>query len=437
MQQSIPLSVHQVQLLEDRARRIDSGLLEAIQQESQRLGYRVFLVGGGPRDLLLSGRLGDLDLVVEGDGEEFARALAKVLGGTARMHSRFGTAELQDLGERLDIATARTERYGSPAALPEVEPGPLKEDLLRRDFSVNTLAIELGDGPPYEVLDSHNALEDMKDGRLRVLHDGSFADDPTRILRGIRFESRLGLRLDDAAERMARAAVADGAFDALSGDRLRREVFRLLDPVGSIESRLGRLRELGLLSILGPGLRLSGEDLVWIGRAATELEGLPPDAAEVEGWRLVFPVLYGSLDQRAGEETADRLAIRPEDRDWLLGSRRDLDHAIEVLRRPSSKPHEIDRVLRPLRREQIALLLALGDPPVVQWTRRWLQELRSLSLTLSGQELVDAGFAPGPSIGRALEATREARLDGSITAEGELQFALNELKSESREAGRE
>lgn len=395
------------------------------------------MVGGGPRDLFLSGRLGDLDLVVEGDGEEFARALAEVLGGTPKMHSRFGTAELKDLGERLDIATARTERYGSPAALPEVEPGPLTEDLLRRDFSVNTLAIELGDGPPYEVLDSYNALEDMKDGRLRVLHDGSFTDDPTRILRGIRFESRLGLRLDDAAERMARTAVAEGAFDALSGDRLRREVFRLLEPAGSIESRLGRLRELGLLSILDPGLRLSGEDLVWIGRAATELEGLPPDTAEVEGWRLVFPVLYGSLDQRAGEETADRLAIRPEDRDWLLGSRRDLDHAIEVLRRPSSKPHEIDRVLRPLRREQIALLLALGDPPVVQWTRRWLQELRFLSLTLTGQELVDAGFAPGPSIGRALEATREARLDGSITAEGELQFALNELKSESREAGRE
>ncbi|MGB5392442.1 MAG: hypothetical protein WBP10_19885 [Thermoanaerobaculia bacterium] len=437
MQRSIPLSVHQVQLLEDRARRIDSGLLEAIQQVSQRLGYRVYLVGGGPRDLFLSGRLGDLDLVVEGEGEEFARALAEVLGGTARMHSRFGTAELKGLGERLDIATARTERYGSPAALPEIEPGPLTEDLFRRDFSVNTLAIELGDGPPYEVLDSYNALEDMKDGRLRVLHDGSFTDDPTRIFRGIRFESRLGLRLDDAAERMARTAVADGAFDALSGDRLRREVFRLLEPVGSIESRLGRLGELGLLSILNPGLRLSGEDLIWIGRAATELESLPPDTAEVEGWRLVFPVLYGSLDQRAGEETADRLSIRPEDRDWLLGSRRDLDHAIEVLRRPSSKPHEIDRVLRPLRREQIALLLALGDPPVVQWTRRWLQELRSLSLTLTGQELVDAGCAPGPSIGRALVATREARLDGSITAEGELQFALSELKSESRKAGRE
>jgi len=345
--------------------------------------------------------------------------------------------ELKGLGERLDIATARTEHYGSPAALPEVEPGTLTEDLSRRDFSVNTLAIELGQGPPYTVLDSYSALEDLKQGSLRVLHDGSFTDDPTRILRGIRFETRLGLRLDDEAERMARAAVADGVFDALSSDRLRREVFGLFEPVDSIEPRLRRFRELGLMGILDPSVRLSEEDLAWIARATTVSMDLPADVAEVEGWRLVFPVLYGSLDQRAREETADRLGIRPEDRDWLLGSRRDLDQAIEVLRRPSSKPHEINRALQPLRSEQVALLLALIDPPVVQWTRRWLEELRTVTLSLTGQELVEAGFASGPSIGRALEATREARLDGAIGADDELQFALNELKSESREAGRE
>ena len=416
---------------------MDRGLLQAIQQVSQRLGFGVYLVGGAPRDLLLSGRLVDFDLVVEGDGEKFARALAELLGGKVRTHTRFGTAELMDLGERLDIATSRTERYDSPAALPRVEPGPLAEDLLRRDFTVNTLAIELGKGPPYEVLDSYNALEDMHEGRLTVLHDGSFTDDPTRILRGIRFESRLGFRLDEAAERMARAAVAEGRFDALSSDRLRREVFRLLEPAGSIEPRLRRLGELGLMGILNPSARLSEEDLAWIGRAADESVDLPADLAEVEGWRLVFPVLLGSLDQRAGEETADRLAFRPEEREWLLSSRENLDHAIEVLRRPSSKPHAIDRVLRPLRGEQLALLVALIDPSVVQWTRRWLEDLRTVSLSLTGQELVAAGFASGPSIGRALKATLEARLNGCISAERELQFALNELKSENRKADRE
>lgn len=431
MQRSIPLSVRQTQLLEDRARRIDRGLLEAIQEVSLRLGFRVYLIGGAPRDLIVSSRLGDLDLVVVGNGEQFARALAEVLGGTVTTHSRFGTARLNDLGERLDVATARTEHYDSPAALPKVEPGTLAEDLLRRDFTVNTLAIELGEGPPYEVLDSYNALGDIRDRRLRVLHDGSFADDPTRILRGIRFESDLGFRLDAAAERMARTAAAEGRFDALTSDRLRRELFRLLDPPGSIASRLGRLRELGLLAILNPSIRPSEKDLAWIGRAAAESMTLPVDVAPIEGWQLAFPVLFGSLDREAREETADRLGLRPEDRDWLLRSHEDLDHAIEVLRRPSSKPHEVDRVLRTMKYEQIALLLALGDPPVVQWTRRWLDELRAVSLSLTGQELVDAGFASGPSIGRALEATRDARLDGSISAEGELQFALNELRSEN------
>ena len=152
MQRTIPLSDHQARLLEDRASRVDSGLLVAIQQVSQGLGCRVYLVGGAPRDLILSDRIGDFDLVVEGDAAGFADSLAEILGGTVKTHPRFGTSELMGLGERLDIATARTESYDTPAALPRVEAGSLAEDLRRRDFSVNTLAIELGEGPPYSML---------------------------------------------------------------------------------------------------------------------------------------------------------------------------------------------------------------------------------------------------------------------------------------------
>jgi tRNA nucleotidyltransferase (CCA-adding enzyme) len=344
---------------------------------------------------------------------------------------------LQGLGEPLDIATARTEHYVAPAALPQVEPGSLTDDLRRRDFSINTLAIDLSDGPPFEVLNSYNALEDLEEGRLRVLHDGSFVDDPTRALRGIRFETHVGLRLDARAEDLARSAVADGSFDALSSDRLRREIFRLLEPASAIEANLKRVRELGLLAILRPSLRLSEEDLAWIGGASTALSGLPADKVKIKGWRLVLSGIYGSLDQSAREEVADRLGLRPRDRDWLLRSPRDLDHAAKVLSEPTSTPYEVDRALRPLRYEQIALLLALTDPLVVQWTRRWLEELRPIELSLTGQDLVDSGFAAGPSIGLALEATREARLNGSISAECELQFALNELKSEDPEAGKQ
>lgn len=430
----MPLSSQQVRLLEERARGVHVDLLAAIREVSSRLGYRAFLVGGVPRDLVLSDRVGDLDLVVEGDGVEFARSLAEILGGTVRAHARFGTAILEGLGAGLDVAGTRTEEYASPAALPEVRAGLLGEDLLRRDFTVNTLAIEVGKEPPYEIRDHFGGLEDLQQGRLRVLHPDSFVDDPTRILRGIRFEAQLGLRLDAEAEELARSAIESGVFAALSGDRLRREVFRLLEPAEAIEAVLLRMRDLGLLRILHPAVTLAEPDLEWVGRAAEEWVGLPADLGELEAWRLVFPVLLGGLDAKQREALAERLALRAEDREWLLGSREAVDRALEALDLPQMLPHEIDRVLRLLRAEQIALLLALGRSPVVQSVQLWLDAMRSLEFTLTGKDLMDAGYSPGPWIGRALEATRDALLDGRIGKGDELRFAMRQLESRGSEA---
>lgn len=431
MRRSIPLSPEQHQTLEDRANQVHPGLLEAIQNTSQRLGCPVFVLGGAPRDLVSSNQMGDLDLVVEGDGEGFARALAAALGGKMKSHPRFFTAAVELPGGRLDVATSRQEYYDSPAVLPRVEPGPFEDDLRRRDFTVNTLAIELGKGPPFAVEDSYEALRDLKEHRLRVLHDESFIDDPTRIFRGVRLESRLGFRLDEATERLATGAVRDGVFDSLSSDRLRRELFRLLEPIGSIETRLQRLGGLGLLSVLSRDLQLSAEDQTWIGRAAEKAGGLPADIADVEGWRLAFPALLGGLDPTAIESVATRLALRPNERDWLLTSRLDLDHALEVLRHPDSRPSDVDRALGPLRSEQIALLLAVTELPVVRKVLVWLDNWRAVQLSLTGQELLEAGVPPGAWIGRALESTREARLNDTITAREELDFALNLLQKEN------
>ena len=431
MRRSIPLSPEQHQTLEDRANQVHPGLLEAIQSTSQRLGCPVFVVGGAPRDLVSSNQVGDLDLVVEGDGEGFARALAAALGGKMKSHPRFFTAEVELPGGRLDVATTRQECYDSPAVLPSVEPGPFKDDLRRRDFTVNTLAIELGKGPPFAVQGSYEALRDLKEHRLRVLHDESFIDDPTRILRGVRLESRLGFKLDEVTERLATGAVTDGVFDSLSSDRLRRELFRLLEPIGSIETRLQRLGELGLLSVLSRHLQLSAEDQAWIGRAAEKAGDLPADTADVEGWRLAFPALLAGLDRTAVESVAARLALRPNEREWLLTSRLDLDHALEVLRHAESRPSDVDRALGTLRSEQIALLMAVTEAPVVRKVHAWLDDWRAVQLSLTGQELLEAGIAPGAWIGRALDSTREARLNGTITAREELDFALNLLKKEN------
>jgi len=428
---SIPLSPEQHQTLEDRANQVNPGLLEAIQSTSQRLRCPVFVVGGAPRDLVSSNQMGDLDLVVEGDAENFARDLAATLDGKMRSHPRFLTAEVELPGGRLDVATSRQESYDSPAVLPRVEPGPFEDDLRRRDFTVNTLAIELGEGPPFVVQDSYGAVRDLEENRLRVFHDASFIDDPTRILRGVRLESRLGLRLDEVTERLARVAVTDGVFDSLSSDRLRRELFRVLEPIGSIEPRLQRLGELGFLSVLSPDLAMPEEVQAWIGRAAEKSGGLSADIADVEGWRLAFPALLEGLDRAQVESVATRLSLRSDDREWLLTSRLDLDHALEVLRHPDSRPSDMDRALRALRSEQIALLLAVTEAAVVQKASAWLDDWRAVELSLTGQELVEAGIAPGASIGRALESTREARLNGTITVREELEFALNLLNKEN------
>ena len=433
MYRSIPLSSQQTRLLEESARGVHRDLLAAIREVSHQLGYRAFLVGGVPRDLILCDRVGDLDLVVEGDGVKFALGLAEILGGTVRTHVRFGTAVLEGLGARLDVAGTRTEEYVSPAALPAVQAGLLADDLLRRDFTVNTLAIEVSKEPPFEIRDSFGGVEDLQQGRLKVLHADSFLDDPTRVLRGIRFETQLGLRLDATAEELARSAVESGVFDALSGDRLRREIFRLMEPAASVEARLHRMRELGLLGILHPAVSPTEEDMEWIGTATEASRDLPADLGQLEGWRLVFPVLMNGLDAKEKEELAERLALRAEEKEWLLGSREAVDRALGVLRRPAVTPHEIDRVLRCLRSEQIPLLLAFGSSPVVQWVELWLDELRSVEFSLTGSDLLDAGYSPGPWIGQALEATRDARLDGVIAKEDELRFAIQQLKSKDIE----
>lgn len=429
MQRSLILSSDQAQLLLERAKQVSPDLLTAIREVARALDSNVYLVGGAVRDLVLSGRVKDLDLLVEADGEKFARSLSAALKGTVRGHSRFGTATVEVHGERFDVATARREHYDSPAALPRVEPGDLSDDLRRRDFTVNTLVIDLAEGPPFEILDRYGALEDIERRSLRVLHDRSFMDDPTRLLRGIGFESRLGFRMDETTESLARTALAEGAFDELSGDRLSRELFRLLEPAaGAAETRLDRLAELGFLKVLHPELEYQKATGARIARALVTSRELPGGMG-VEGWRIVLPWLLAPLDRREIEVTADRLALRAEDRRWLAAARSEVEQAVGVLLRSGVTPYEVDRSLRPLKSEQLAHLLASESAPVVQWTGRWLDELRSFRLSVKGRDLVAAGASPGPRIGRALERTREARLNGRITAEKELEFALETLQS--------
>jgi len=391
--------------------------IETIAAVSRESGVPAFLVGGFVRDLLLARDDRDLDVVVEGDGIAFAQRLAAAVGGRVKVHGTFLTATVVDpRGFPIDVATARREVYRTPAALPEVEASTLEEDLYRRDVTVNTLALRLGPEAGYELIDPFGGQRDLETGTLRALHADSFRDDPTRTLRAVRLEQRLGFRIAPETLQLVAEALAAGAFDRLSGSRLKAELAKLLgDPVAL--SGVARLAELGVLRAIDP--RLAMDDAT-----TARLHRLIESA--VPTWRLVLMALVAGWEEVDLARLADRLLLAGEERRLLTGFPPRLAAARAALSGEPA-PHEVAEALASLSEEEIRLLAAEGDEAVHAWVRRYLEELRPLALAIQGADLVAAGIPPGPRIGEALRETRAARLDGRIAAADELPYALGFL----------
>lgn len=421
-------------LLEKRLPPALTSRIATIADVSRRHGIPVYLVGGFVRDLLLERENRDLDLVVEGDGLDFAARLAEAVDGRMRAHRAFLTAVVVDPeGFHVDVATARSEFYRAPAALPEVQTSALRQDLFRRDFTINTLAIRLGPEPTPELIDYFGGRRDLKEKTLRVLHSLSFIDDPTRLLRAVRLELRLGFRISPETLHLAEVALSEGVFDHLSGSRLREELSLLLEDPALALRGIERLAELGVLRALDPLLELDEavRGRLREARAAHDwyrLEGIagPP----VGAWRLLLMALAADFDEDNLARLADRLMLAGEDRRLLTGFPSRLALARSALG-GEPRPHEVAQALEPLYGEDLLLLMAGGGEAVRGWVRRYLAELRSLKLEIRGADLLRAGLPPGPRIGEALRATLEARLDGEIDETEELRYALAFLSETS------
>lgn len=361
----------------------------------------VHVVGGAVRDVLLGREPVEIDLVVEGDAADVARRVAARLGGEARLHERFGTATLRAAGTTFDLASARRERYPRPGALPEVEPGAtLAEDLGRRDFTINAIAVSAHDG---HVTAHPRALEDVAARRLAILHSRSFQDDPTRLLRLCRYGARLSLGIDAETRAQAAAAVAQGCLETVSGKRLGREL-RLLarEPQPAALSALG---EHGLGGrVLHPAFAVDA-DLIERVRALC-----PADArADLAGLASTLtgvpaPALAGRLDQlgfeRGERERVVAAATRADRVAATLGSARGAQRW-EMLEREAP--------------ETVALAGALtDDPDVRQAARRWLEDLRHRDTLLTGHDLQAAGLS-GSEVGRGLRAARAAVRESSAS----------------------
>ena len=416
-------------LLEKRLPPALGSRIATIAAVSREHGVPVYLVGGFVRDLLLERENRDLDVVVEGDGLEYAARLAEAAGGRARAHRAFLTAVVVDReGFHVDVATARSEFYRAPAALPEVQTSALRQDLFRRDFTINTLAIRLGPEPKPELIDYFGGRRDLKEKTLRVLHSLSFIDDPTRILRAVRLELRLGFRISPETLHLAEVALAEGVLDHLSGSRLQEELAMLLDDPALALRGIERLAELGVLRALDPRLELGEAARARLreARAAQDwyrLEGITDPPLEV--WRLLLMALAAGFGEEDLVRLAGRLMLVGEDRRLLTGFPARVAGARASLHLgEKAPPHRIAEALEPLSGEELLLLMAEGDETVRLWVRRYLTELRRLRLGIRGSDLLAAGAVSGPRIGEALRATLQARLDGRIGDAEELRYAL-------------
>ena len=412
--------------LETRVPKKVHRILRQAGQIAAELGYRAFIVGGFVRDLLLGIENLDVDLVIEGDGIEFAAQFARALDGEVKKHTEFRTAVLTlPDGFKLDIATARKEFYPGPAALPEIEPASLQEDLSRRDFVVNTMAIDLAPEKFGNLIDFFGGQLDLEQKKVRVLHEDSFIEDPTRVFRAVRFEQRYAFTLEERTARLMGEALRSKALSRLSGERIREELIQILE-----EDRPGkvihRMQQLGVLEAVHPKLQLTLEKekkLDYLVDIFARFQIL--FSREVKRWLIRLLLLLDDMSQVEVEEFCQRYRFSKEERDSLISGRLEAEKIVRGLSIPESlAPSLIYHLLEPFSQE--VLLFAIAKTRDKMLERRifhYLAKLKQVKVEIDGNDLKRLGYSPSPRFSQILEELKKTRLDGRIkTKEEEIKY---------------
>ena len=404
-------------------------LLKLSGEVAEELGYQVYLVGGSVRDLLRGEENLDIDIVIEGDGILFAKAIGERLHAKIRTHQRFRTAQIITDALKLDVATARTEYYESPAALPKVEMSSIKKDLYRRDFTINTLAIKLNPRDFGLLIDFFGGQRDLREKTIRVLHNLSFIEDPTRAFRAVRFSERFGFKISKHTETLIKSVIEMHLFDKLSGTRLYDELllsFQETEPVRTLK----RLSDFGLLKIIHPKL-IFNQELETVLKSMHETLSwfnlLFLDEKTDKGILYMMALLSGL---KVEEITAamKRLSPPPKEREIIV---KGISQARDILKRfPLSDPVELYRVLSTLKLETVLFTMALSKERQTQKAiSRYLTELRNVKTLLKGDDLKRMGIKPGPIYSKILEELLDEKLRGNLKSlEDEERFVMEKIK---------
>jgi len=407
-------------------------ILRLSGEVAKGLGFSAYLVGGSVRDMLRGEANLDIDIVVEGNGITFAQALGKRLKAKVRSHQRFSTAVVITDSLKFDVATARTEYYESPAALPKVEISSIKKDLYRRDFTINALAVKLNPENFGQLLDFFGGQRDLREKNIRVLHNLSFIEDPTRAFRAIRFSERFGFKLSKHTRDLIKTAVKINLFDKLSGSRLYDELnllFLETEPLKAVK----RLSELDLLRFIHPDLVLTRtleetfeaiqETLVWFKLLFLE--------EELNKSHLFLMALFEGLKTQEREKALQRLSVPPKARREILEGIEqsktvflELQSGLQVGDSTLREERHIYYTLQSLSLPTILFTISKAkDKRQKKAISLYLTTLRKIRPVLTGKDLKTMGYKPGPLFNKILKAILDARLEGQIKShEEEVRF---------------
>ncbi|RJP85934.1 MAG: CBS domain-containing protein [Desulfobacteraceae bacterium] len=402
-------------------------LLTHIGTVADEFGYPAYVVGGFVRDMFLFRHNEDVDIVVEGNGIAFAKQFAKLYGARVNAYDKFGTAIIifPD-GFKIDVASARMEYYNSPAALPTVEMSSIKLDLYRRDFTVNTLAVSLNPEAFGRLIDFFGAQRDIKEKTIRILHNLSFVEDPTRAFRAIRFEQRFGFKIGKLTSGLIGNAVKMDFFKQLSGRRVFSEFSHILKEDNPIPA-IVRLNEYHLLKVVDPSMVIDQKLMEYLNAAKKVIDWFDLLFTEenYEKWTVYFLIMLHHADKARSESICKRFEIPPKLQKRFVKERLSAEECLNRLHRnPALSNSELYQELKELRIELILYIMAITTSrKLIKAMSFFVTDLRTIRLIVSGKDLQAMGMTPSTLFGKILSAVLDAKLNGHIqTPEQEMEF---------------
>jgi tRNA nucleotidyltransferase/poly(A) polymerase/nanoRNase/pAp phosphatase (c-di-AMP/oligoRNAs hydrolase) len=445
------LQVHSVKSLMKKIPPAIQNLFQKIGQVGDLLGYPVFVVGGFVRDLLMGKDNLDIDIVVEGDGICFAEEFSHRIEGRCKIHQRFKTAVItfQD-GLKIDVATARREHYEHPSALPKVEESPIMEDLLRRDFTINAMAIQINKNNYGDLIDFFGGERDIKGKVIRVLHTKSFIDDPTRIFRAIRFETRLNFHLDALTQDLIlEATTNEPLFNCLANQRVRDELIQILDDEKP-QTAILRLEELGVLKYIHPIYRGGFGTSPYKGATSKRLHNLLEKvmeslfyfeliinkqdnvSAKVEHWLIYFLALTDNLKISQLKEVTLHLKFTATQQEKVINGKKDAARIINYLRlKKDPNPSDVYRLLNKMSLEALIFVTAKAEAlfqqglscKIKKAVADYLFSMKERKIFMTGDKLKQMGIPPSPLYKKIMQDILYAHLDKHVqTMEDEIKW---------------